>query len=259
MDCKELRALADAYLDGEVTPAAKAEIEAHLKDCAGCRAEYAARRDFSRRLKAGASYYEAPDGLVRALAARLPDGGRVAPPGKPASFRPREAVWRPIALAASFLLAILVSGGTGYLASLPAEGDRITQQVVDDHVRSLLAGHLTDVLSSDQHTVKPWFDGRVDTAPPVRDFAAEGFVLVGGRLDYLDNRPVPALVYRHGKHLINLFVWSDPSQRAGLPSVTQRQGYNIRHWMEGDMSFWLISDVEADALAQLETLLRTPL
>jgi anti-sigma factor RsiW len=259
MDCKELRTLADAYLDGEVTPAVKAEIEAHLKGCAGCRAELAARKDFSRRLKAGASYYEAPEGLARALAGRLPEGGKVLPIARPAPAGSREAAWRPLALAASFLLAVLVSGGAGYMASLPAEGDRITQQVVDDHVRSLLAGHLTDVLSTDQHTVKPWFNGHIDTAPPVRDFAAEGFALVGGRLDYLDHRPVAALVYRHGKHPINLFVWSDPSQRAGLPSATQRQGYNIRHWMEGDISFWLVSDVEADALAELEALLRKPL
>jgi anti-sigma factor RsiW len=258
MDHRELLALADAYLDGEVTPAAKAEIEAHLKDCAGCRAELAARRDFSRRLKAGVSYYEAPEGLIRSLAARLPESGEVVPLAVPAPVRSREAAWRPMALAASFLLAILVSGGTGYMASLPAEGDRITQQVVDDHVRSLLAGHLTDVLSTDQHTVKPWFNGHIDTAPPVHDFAAQGFALVGGRLDYLDHRPVAALVYRHGKHPINLFVWSDPSEREGLPSVTQRQGYNIRHWMDGDMSFWLVSDVEADALAQLETLVRNP-
>jgi anti-sigma factor RsiW len=259
MDHKELLALADAYLDGEVTPAAKAEIEAHLKDCAACPAELEARKDFSRRLKAGASYHEAPEGLARALAARLPESGKVVPLAAPAAVRSREAAWRPMALAASFLLAILLSGGTGYMASLPTEGDRITQQVVDDHVRSLLAGHLTDVLSTDQHTVKPWFNGHIDTAPPVHDFAAQGFALEGGRLDYLDHRPVAALVYRHGKHPINLFIWSDPSQREGLPSVTERQGYNIRHWMDGDISFWLVSDVEADALAQLETLVRNPL
>jgi anti-sigma factor RsiW len=258
MDHKELLALADAYLDGEVTPGAKAEIEAHLKDCAACRAELEARKDFSRRLKAGASYYEAPESLIRSLAARLPESGKVVPLAVPVPARSRAAAWRPMALAASFLLAILVSGGTGYMASLPAEGDRITQQVVDDHVRSLLAGHLTDVLSTDQHTVKPWFDGHIDTAPPVHDFAAQGFALVGGRLDYLDHRPVAALVYRHGKHPINLFIWSDPSEREGLPSVTTRQGYNIRHWMDGDLSFWLVSDVEADALAQLETLVRNP-
>jgi anti-sigma factor RsiW len=110
------------------------------------------------------------------------------------------------------------------MASLPPTGDRITQQVVDDHVRSLLAGPLTDVLSTDQHTVKPWSAGRLDTAPPVRDLAADGFALVGGRLDHLDHRPVAALVYRHGKHPINLFIWADPSQTTGLPADTQRQG-----------------------------------
>jgi len=256
MEHRDLRLLADAYLDGEVTPSIRVEIEAHLADCPDCPLEFARRRDFSRRLKAGASYFEAPESLTRALAQRLPETGNIVTLPGPATPRSREAFWRPAALAASFLLAVMVSGGTGYMASLPATGDRITQQVVDDHVRSLLAGHLTDVLSTDQHTVKPWFDGRLDTAPPVRDFAADGFALVGGRLDYLDHRPVAALVYRHGKHPINLFIWADPSQTTGLPAVTQRQGYNIRHWMEGDLTFWLVSDVEADVLAQLETLIR---
>ena len=250
---------AEAYLDGEATPEDRRAIETHLAACADCRAELERRRAFSRRLKAGATYHEAPAGLARALAARLPESdAAVLPFAKPVPRRSREAFWRPAALAASFLLAVLVSGGTGYFASLPAAGDRIVQQVVDDHVRSLLAGHLTDVISTDQHTVKPWFDGRVDTAPPVRDFAAEGFELVGGRLDYLDHRPVAAVVYRHGKHPINLFVWADPSETTGLPAVSERQGYNLRHWMEGDLSFWLVSDTEADALAKLEALIRQP-
>ena len=257
MDHAEFLDRADAYLDGETTPEDRRAIEAHLAACADCRAELERRQAFSRRLKAAASYHEAPAGLALALASRLPEsGGAVVPFPGPARQRSREAFWRPTALAASFLLAVLVSGGTGYFVSLPATGDRIAQQVVDDHVRSLLAGHLTDVLSTDQHTVKPWFDGRIDTAPPVHDFAAQGFELVGGRLDYLDHRPVAALVYRHGKHPINLFVWADPSQTTGLPAVGERQGYNLRHWMEGDLSFWLVSDVEADALAQLEDLIR---
>jgi anti-sigma factor RsiW len=144
------------------------------------------------------------------------------------------------------------------MASLSGSADRITQEVVDSHVRSLLAAHLTDVTSTDQHTVKPWFDGRLDTAPPVKDFTAEGFPLIGGRLDYIDHRPVAAMVYRHGKHPINLFVWADPSHTFGEPEAASRQGYNIRHWTEGDLTFWLVSDVEADALAELETLLRRP-
>ena len=102
------------------------------------------------------------------------------------------------------------------------------------------------------------FNGHLDTAPPVKDFAAEGFALVGGRLDYIDHRPVAAMVYRHGLHPINLFVWADPSATAGQPGATSRQGYNIRHWVEKDMTFWLISDLEADQLDRLERLLRQP-
>jgi anti-sigma factor RsiW len=183
---------------------------------------------------------------------------RPAAVAEPAPAPMRERFWRPMAIAASFVLAMLFSGGLGYMSSLPAGGDRITQQVVDSHIRSLLAGHLTDVTSTDQHTVKPWFNGHLDTAPLVKDFAAQGFPLVGGRLDYIDHRPVAAMVYRHGLHPINLFVWADPSATAGQPGATSRQGYNIRHWVDKDMTYWLISDLEADQLANLETLLRKP-
>src|SRR5437764_5891838 len=179
MDHREVRSLADAYLDGELPPASRAEVETHLAGCADCRAEVEARRAFIQRLKADASYFEAPPDLARRLAQSLaagPTGAvRHAPP------RRREGVWRPTALAASFLLAMLLSGGVGYMSSLPVGGDRITQEVVDSHIRSLLAGHLTDVTSTDQHTVKPWFNGHLDTAPPVTDFAAEGLAIVGGR------------------------------------------------------------------------------
>jgi anti-sigma factor RsiW len=257
MDCKELRSLADAYLDGELTSKTRAEIDAHLAGCADCRAEIEARRAFIAHLKASVCYFEAPPALAQRLAQRLAEKS-ARPVARPAPGPAPESFWRPMALAASFLLAMLLSGGIGYMSSLPSSGDRITQEVVDSHVRSLLAGHLTDVASTDQHTVKPWFNGHLDTAPPVKDFAAQGFPLVGGRLDYIDHRPVAAMVYRHGLHPINLFVWADPSQSLGQPSATSRQGYNLRHWVEGDLTYWLISDVEADQLANLETLLRKP-
>jgi anti-sigma factor RsiW len=258
MDCKELRAIADAYLDGEVAPGSRAEIESHLAGCPDCRAELAERRRFALRLKASLPYHEAPAGLAQRLAAGLAADPADQAPSRQAARRAGETSWRALALAATFLLAMLFSGGLGYVASLPGGADRMTQAVVDGHLRSLLANHLTDVASSDRHTVKPWFDGRIDTAPPVRDFAAEGFPLIGGRLDYLDNRRVAALVYRHRQHPINLFIWAESSEPPGLPAATSRQGYNIRHWVAGDLSFWLISDVDGEALAQLETLLRRP-
>ena len=259
MDHKQVQSFAGAWLDGELPKDSRAEIEAHLAGCADCRERIDAERAFLARLKSTATYHQAPGDLAARMsqalrADELNDGmgNVVALPSRPR----REKPWRAMALAASFVLAVLLSGGIGYMGSLPANGDLITQQIVDSHVRSLLANHLTDVTSTDRHTVKPWFNGHLDTAPPVKDFAAEGFPLIGGRLDYIDHRPVAAMVYRHGLHPINLFVWADPAKTAGQPSVTERQGYNIRHWVEGDLTYWLISDVEADQLAALEALLR---
>ena len=257
MDHREVQEQIGTWLDGELPPDSRAELEAHLAGCAECRAAADAERAFIARVKSTASYHQAPAGL----AARLSQSLRAEAAGNVVPLRSaprRENYWRPMALAASFVLAVLLSGGVGYMGSLPASGDVIVQEVVDSHVRSLLASHLTDVASTDQHTVKPWFNGHLDTAPPVKDFAAEGFPLIGGRLDYIDHRPVAAMVYRHGLHPINLFVWADPSKTQGQPDVTSRQGYNIRHWVEGDLTYWLISDVEADQLAALETLLRKP-
>jgi anti-sigma factor RsiW len=252
MEHKEVRALAGAWLDREVDPLAQREIEAHLAGCAACRAAVDGTRAFSAAIRAEAEYFEAPP----ALAARLAAASRPAQPARPAPRR--MAAWRPLALAASVLLAVVLAGGVGYFGSLVGPQDRLVQDVVDGHVRSLQAEHLTDVASSDQHTVKPWFDGRLDAAPPVRDLTTEGFPLVGGRLDYLDGRPVAALVYRHRQHPINLFVGPAGVSGAGLPLTTTRQGYNVRHWVAGDMSFWLVSDLDMTELAALEALLRKP-
>ena len=249
MEHEEVRALAGAWLDREVDPLAGREIEAHLAGCAACRAAVDGARAFSAAIRAEAEYFEAPP----ALAARLAAASR---PARPAPRR--MAAWRPLALAASMLLVVVLAGGVGYFGSLVGPQDRLVQDVVDGHVRSLQAEHLTDVASSDQHTVKPWFDGRLDAAPPVRDLTTEGFPLVGGRLDYLGGRPVAALVYRHRQHPINLFVGPAGVSGAGLPLTRTRQGYNVRHWVAGDMSFWLVSDLEMTELAALEALLRKP-
>jgi anti-sigma factor RsiW len=261
MDHKEVRDLAGAWFDGELPKDSRAQLETHIAGCADCRGAVEAERAMIARVKSTATYHEAPRDLAARLSQKLRaetnDGAEAgsnvvalrAAPG-------RESFWRPMALAASFVLAALLSGGVGYMSSIPATGDQLVQQTVDSHVRSLLANHLTDVASTDQHTVKPWFNGHLDTAPPVKDFAAQGFPLIGGRLDYVDHRPVAAMVYRHGMHPINLFVWSDPSSTKGQPSAASRQGYNIRHWVDGDLTYWLISDVEADQLDVLESLLR---
>src|SRR5205085_811774 len=127
----------------------------------------------------------------------------------------------------------------------------LTEQILAGHVRALQPGHLEDVASDDRHTVKPWFDGRIDFAPPVKDLAAQRFPLKGGRLDYLAGRPVAALVYQRDKHLIDLFVWpAADSGAAAAPTTALRQGYNLVHWMQNGMNFWAVSDVEAAQLRE---------
>jgi len=255
MEHEEVRALAGAWLDREVDPLAQREIEAHLAGCAACRAAVDGARAFSAAIRAEAEYFEAPPALV----ARLAAASRPTQPVQLARPSPRGmAAWRPLALAASVLLAVVLAGGVGYVGSLVGAPDPMVQDVIDSHIRSLQAEHLTDVASSDQHTVKPWFDGKLDSAPPVRDLATEGFPLVGGRLDYLDGKPAAALVYRYRKHLINPFVGPADAGGAGATLTTTRKGYNVRHWVAGDMSFWLVSDLEMTELAALEALLRKP-
>ena len=159
-----------------------------------------------------------------------------------------------MALAASVLLAVFASGGTTYLAMRPAPEDPLAEEVVGSHIRSLMADHLIDVVSSDQHTVKPWFDGRLDLAPAVVDLKAQGFALLGGRLDYIDRQPVAAIVYQRGKHLINVFAWPSSGAHAPLRAMTIR-GYNVLSWTAGDLAYWAVSDVNPKDLATLQRLI----
>jgi anti-sigma factor RsiW len=140
-------------------------------------------------------------------------------------------------------------------ASRPSQSDLLTQQVLASHVRSLMADHLTDLPSSDQHTVKPWFDGKLDFSPPVKDLSSKGFPLVGGRLDYLQDRPVAALVYQRRKHFINLFIW--PSPESSTQRMAMQHGYNIHHWADSGMTFWAVSDLNNSELEEFVRLIRT--
>jgi len=165
-------------------------------------------------------------------------------------------------MAASLALAIVTSSGLTAYFTLPGEQDRMADSVVSGHVRSLMAGHLTDIPSSDQHTVKPWFHGRIDLAPPVDDLAAQGYPLIGGRLDYLDRHPAAALVYQHRQHPINLFVVAASPTAGGddksgsISSLTER-GYNVLHWASGGMAFWAVSDLDLGELKAFARLYQT--
>jgi len=240
MTCDEAEILLHALIDGELDASHAREVETHIAQCPRCAAALAAYRQMNQAIASADLRYTAPPSLRLRLEAALP---KAAPPAPS-----RRAVLRGFALgsgvsaiAASALFAIVLRND---------DQDRINSEIVSAHLRSLQAGHLTDVLSTDQHTVKPWFNGRLDVAPPVIDLTAQGFTLIGGRLDYVDARPIGAVVYKRRAHVINLFVAQTASMAHRAPRTETIQGYNIRSWSERGLNFWAISDIGADELAE---------
>lgn len=219
----------DAYLDGELEAADARELEAHIAQCSEC-AQFRDRRLALRAaIKAQLPALTAPDVLRQ----------RILPK------RRLSIGWRPLAVAAS--LAVVAVGGWE-LGFQSAAAELLTDAVLTSHIRSLMPGHLIDVQSSDQHTVKPWFNGKLDYSPPVDDFAGRGYPLLGGRLEYIDGRSVAALVYGRRQHMINVLLWPRSRGTAG-PSAQTRQGYHVLHWTTRDYSYWVVSDL---GLAELQ-------
>ena len=190
------------------------------------------------------------------------------PPSRPdlsrarATLRREAAAGAPTALrapgwlanAASILIAVAVGSGGTVLLTGERQNDIIANELIDSHLRSLLGTHLIDVASSDKHTVKPWFAGRTDLSPHGVDLAAAGFPLIGGRLDLIQGKPVPALVYRAGKHIINVFIL--PTRPSDFGNTLPRRGYTLRHWNEGDIGYWIVSDASPDEFEKFERAFR---
>jgi anti-sigma factor RsiW len=232
--------LLQADFDGELDAAQSAALAAHRASCPACQQAAADLAMLHARLTAEVPYHRAPERLRRALAARA----------APAAVK-RVVPWRR--MAAPFVAGAALAASVALFVAPTPPG--LADDITAAHLRSLQPGHLEDVLSTDQHTVKPWFDGKLDFAPPVKDLAAQGYPLQGGRLDYLDGRPVAAMVYGRAKHEINLFVWPEPGADSP-PTITVRDGYNLVHWRAGGMTLWAVSDVEKSQLEDFATLWR---
>jgi anti-sigma factor RsiW len=255
MKCEACQDFIDAYVDNELDAAAVIVVQRHLRECPACRELLESRKSLRALLATPQLRFELPDSLRVKVRSALP-----APPSglKP---RPRVVIpWSFVPWALAAALALLLGLAIFYQGTGPGSSrDRtLVGQVISSHVRSLLATHLLDVPSTDQHTVKPWFAGKLEFSPPVQDFADRGFNLIGGRLDYVNGQDVAALVYRHNKHLINLFVWpSEPGHVTPVQSLTEK-GYNVVHWDRGGFSFWAVSDVRVEDLRALADLEVTP-
>jgi anti-sigma factor RsiW len=250
MDCSNARSLLDLYLDQELDPVRNLEIEEHLRGCAGCTQACSERQMIRRSIKTQSLYFKAPADLQRRVQRAVRQAARAEGPSRWFSA-PWIKIASPLAAAALVMLVLFP-----YFSG-PSPEDLLTRDVVAGHIRSLMVNHLADVPSTDEHTVKPWFNGKLDFSPPVTDFAGQGFPLIGGRLDYLDRRPVAALVYRRDKHMINVFIWPSDQSRSSSAAMKTQQGYHVIHWASSGMNFWVVSDLEPNQLEKFADLLKS--
>jgi anti-sigma factor (TIGR02949 family) len=247
MRCEEVRLRLEAHVDGELAEPEREQLREHLADCPECGPEAAALERLRDDIRQSAAAYRAPQALRSQL--------RFALRQEAAGARPVRSAPGWLAYAASILLAVALGSSGTLLITGERQEDAVANELIYSHLRSLLGSHLTDIASSDQHTVKPWFAGRSDVSPPTVDLAGQGFPLVGGRLDLIAGKPVPALVYRRREHVINVFVL--PASRGDLAKTLTRRGYSVRHWNEGDLGFWAVSDAAAAELDEFEGVFRT--
>lgn len=250
MLCDEARELIDAYADGELDLVSSLEIEKHLRTCQECSLAYRNRINLRAAIIDARFRFEPPKDLQKRVRSAVQRESKEAL-GVASRVRRWIFVAAPLAAAA---IVLLIFSPTFFRRS---SDELLTREVIAGHARSLMANHLTDVASSDQHTVKPWLDRRLDFAPPVKDLAAQGFPLIGGRLDYLDNHPVAALVYQRRQHFINLYIWSTPNEADAKQRTTARQGYTIIHWSAAGLTYWAVTDINADDLKEFVQLFQS--
>jgi anti-sigma factor RsiW len=247
MSCNRSTTILHGYFDNELDVLGAADFERHLEQCPNCFSALETLESMRSSLNVAQLYEKAPAELRKKILARI---------GSPRSatvFRNRT-VWQWLAVAAALVMVTY----TGLRVVSPHRADNsetvLAAEVIDAHLRSLQPGHLIDVVSTDQHTVKPWFDGKLDFSPPVQDFVDQGFPLQGGRIDVVHGRSVAALVYGRRKHFVNVFIWPT-NEKDAAPRSGSQQGYQWTQWRKGGMEFCAVSDAAPSALEQLRSLL----
>ena len=247
MTCEQARPLIQPCADGELDSARSLELEQHMRDCSSCALVSRNQHALKKAMKDSALFFRAPAGLRRRIKAELYPAAGSEPKRTPWN-------WSWLTTAATAFAAVCLALLLAVTLTRPSARQQLAQEIVSSHIRSLMAEHALDVASSDQHTVKPWFDGKVTFAPPVKDLAAQEFPLAGGRLDFLGGHSVAALVYRRHKHLINLFIWPTSEADSKPAAFAPLQGYTLIHWSQAGMTFWAVSDVNANELLEFSQL-----
>lgn len=252
MACDDGQQLLSGYLDDELDAATSLEWRRHVRECPECAAQQKRQEALRSALHKSDLRFKAPAGFEERIQTTVRNSDKRTSTTSMLRSRSKAVNWLAIAASVAIAAFFLLRFGPARTGS----GDLVAQLVLTSHVRSLMAEHLTDVASTDNHTVKPWFNGKLDFSPPVRELAPQGFPLVGGRLDYV-NRPVAALVYRRRQHVINVFVWpASKDVDSDAESAGSRQGYNLLHWSGSGMSFWAVSDLNVAELTQFVQLFR---
>jgi anti-sigma factor (TIGR02949 family) len=249
MRCSESRDRLSAYLDGELTSTEASAVREHVTGCPDCEREYDTLAATSRALKEGLVHYAAPDVLKARILNSLSDQRTIGTGSRGAWLH-----WSRLA-AAALVIAVASSAGTAAVLRRGGASRSVADELLASHVRSLMPGHLTDVASNEHHNVKPWFNGRVAVSPAVPALDSAGFVLVGGRLDYVASRPVAVVVYSRRQHVINVYSWAD-GEDDRRESAVMAHGYHLMKWRTGDVESWAVSDLNTTELAQFVALFR---
>jgi anti-sigma factor RsiW len=246
--CKETKGFLNAYVDGELDSEGSLAVETHVRACAACLTDVEKFHALASAIENGSLRFKAP--------ARVKRNAQRAIRAANSEARSSLFFWRWASVPASAVLIIALTWAVTTHWTRSSEETLLVSNIVSSHVRSMMANHITDVSSSDSHTVKPWFSGRLDYSPPTKDLTEQGFRLIGGRLDYLGGRPVAALVYQRSQHFINLFVWASNSPAVREQEQLARQGYNLIHWTRSGMTYWLISELNLTELNECARLLK---